>query len=247
MTTDKSPLRAGELASADRQRSRSDREAPLITAVEIENFKGIGRRVRIDLRPITLLFGPDSAGKSTVLHALCYAHEILSRGNLDARETLLGGDQIDLGGFHRFAHAYLLEREVRLRFELNLRGQSIPYLTDSDEALTLRSDLVKRETLSGLQTGWLELTVAWSAEGKRPIVRDCEVGADGQVVGRVFQMAGARADLRVNSRHPFAKYSKVLLVVCPRNGFTWHRRGRQGPKTPDFRAPTAVWPTEAEL
>ena len=52
--------------------------APLITAVEIENFKGIGRPMRVEFRPITLLFGNNSAGKSTVLHALCYAHEILS-------------------------------------------------------------------------------------------------------------------------------------------------------------------------
>ena len=51
--------------------------APLITAIEIENFKGIGNPVRIDVRPITLLFGRNSAGKSTLLHALCYAGEIL--------------------------------------------------------------------------------------------------------------------------------------------------------------------------
>ena len=45
----------------------SQTKSPLIAAVEIENFKGIGRPVRIDLRPITLLFGRNSAGKSTVL------------------------------------------------------------------------------------------------------------------------------------------------------------------------------------
>ena len=41
-----------------------------ITAIEIENFKGISDRVRVDLKPITLLFGANSAGKSTILHAL---------------------------------------------------------------------------------------------------------------------------------------------------------------------------------
>ena len=76
--------------------------APFITAVEIENFKGIGGPVRIDLRPITLLFGRNSAGKSTVLHALCYAHEVLSHRSVDARKIELGGDQVDLGGFHNF-------------------------------------------------------------------------------------------------------------------------------------------------
>ena len=100
--------------------------SPLITAVEIENFKAIGRRMRVDLRPITLLFGNNSAGKSTILHALCYAHEVLSHRNVDARKTELGGDQIDLGGFRQFVHGHDLDRTLRLRFELNLEGWAIP-------------------------------------------------------------------------------------------------------------------------
>ena len=41
-----------------------------ITAIELENFQSIERRTRIDLKPITLLFGPNSAGKSSVFDAL---------------------------------------------------------------------------------------------------------------------------------------------------------------------------------
>ena len=112
--------------------TRPEGEPPLITAVEIENFKGIGRPVRIELRPITLLFGRNSAGKSTVLHALCYAHEILSHRNVDVYQTSLGGEQIDLGGFRRFVHDHDSTRSVRLRFELNLRDRQLPELAGSD-------------------------------------------------------------------------------------------------------------------
>ena len=45
----------------------------MITGIAIENFKGVGERVELELAPITLLFGANSAGKSTVLHALHYA------------------------------------------------------------------------------------------------------------------------------------------------------------------------------
>lgn len=41
-----------------------------ITAITIENFKGIENPVRIELKPTTLLFGPNSAGKSTIVQAL---------------------------------------------------------------------------------------------------------------------------------------------------------------------------------
>ena len=51
----------------------------MITAITIENFKGISEPVRLELRPITLLFGQNSAGKSSLLHALIYAREIFER------------------------------------------------------------------------------------------------------------------------------------------------------------------------
>jgi len=40
-----------------------------ITAIELESFQSIERRTRIELKPITLLFGPNSAGKSTIFDA----------------------------------------------------------------------------------------------------------------------------------------------------------------------------------
>ena len=76
-----------------------------IAAIELENFKGIGPRQRVELRPITLLFGPNSAGKSTVLQALHYAREILERHNVDPDVTIAGG-LLDLGGFATLVHQH---------------------------------------------------------------------------------------------------------------------------------------------
>jgi hypothetical protein len=76
----------------------------MITGISIENFKGIRERVQLDFRPITLLFGANSAGKSTVLHGLHYAREVFERHNLDADQTIAGGPYVDLGGFRNFIH-----------------------------------------------------------------------------------------------------------------------------------------------
>ena len=38
----------------------------LIKSLALKNFKGFSDEVRIELRPITLLFGANSAGKSSV-------------------------------------------------------------------------------------------------------------------------------------------------------------------------------------
>ena len=42
----------------------------MIKALELQNFKAFGERTRIDLAPITMIFGENSAGKSTILQAL---------------------------------------------------------------------------------------------------------------------------------------------------------------------------------
>lgn len=85
-----------------------------LTRIEIENFKGIGKRQAIDLAPITLLFGPNSAGKSTVLQALHYVREVLERQNPNPDKTIAGG-VIDLGGFASLVHRHELDRAIRIK------------------------------------------------------------------------------------------------------------------------------------
>ena len=59
-----------------------------ITSITIENFKCIGDAVTIPIRPITLLFGKNSSGKSTVLQALRYLRKICECEYLKFEEKL---------------------------------------------------------------------------------------------------------------------------------------------------------------
>ena len=187
---------------------------PLITAVEIENFKGIGHPIRIDLRPITLLFGRNSAGKSTTLHALCYAHEILSHGNVDAGKTAHGGTQIDLGGFRRFVHGHDLEREVRLRFELNLKDWTVsasllekmkrPEYVDPAVADELEEWIESNAPARLARSGWVELTVAWNPWDERPALISYAVGINDALVGHIIHTRDSVAGIHLefNWAHP---------------------------------------------
>ncbi len=44
-----------------------------LTALRLANFKAFAASQRIPLRPITLVFGANSAGKSSLIHALALA------------------------------------------------------------------------------------------------------------------------------------------------------------------------------
>ncbi|MEI8102817.1 MAG: AAA family ATPase [Chlorobium sp.] len=91
----------------------------MIKAITIENFKGISEPVRIEFKPITLLFGANSCGKSSIIQALHYLREVLEFGRLDVDKTTSGGDFIDLGGFDNFVNGHDTERQVTFTVELH--------------------------------------------------------------------------------------------------------------------------------
>jgi hypothetical protein len=95
----------------------------MIKKLQISNFKAFGEKVQtIPLKPITLILGPNSAGKSSVIHSLAFAHEAQRTGNFDVVHTEVGGNSIDLGGFHQFIHKGEVQREISLVFQISPEG-----------------------------------------------------------------------------------------------------------------------------
>lgn len=94
----------------------------MITAIEIENFKGIRDRVKLDFRPITLLFGANSAGKSIIGDALNYLEACLEAktpapGRLEGRRTEFGNGELR---FQRLVHNHDLNRTIRLKVSCDI-------------------------------------------------------------------------------------------------------------------------------
>ena len=175
----------------------------MITGIAIENFKGIRERVEIELRPITLLFGANSAGKSSIFHALHYAREVFERHNLSPDLTTVGGNAVDLGGFCNFVHGQDKDLPIRLTFQVSTRDWSdfdaVGDLPTIDEFLQLGGF-----DCFGLcsQVG-ITIEIRWSETLQRPYVSALhnEVsGSDFLVVTSDF--AGRRVELRINSDHP---------------------------------------------
>ena len=93
-----------------------------LRALHIANFKAFEAIQRVPLRPLTLVYGANSSGKSSVLHALALAHHAIHTGDADVEQTQLGGDAIDLGGFRQYVHRRDPQRLVQFGFELSLNG-----------------------------------------------------------------------------------------------------------------------------
>jgi AAA15 family ATPase/GTPase len=80
------------------------------TRLKLTNFKAFGEPVNIDIRPITLIFGANSSGKSSIIHSLLYTHQLLNVSHKlrphDISFTELGGSLVDLGGYPHFLYKH---------------------------------------------------------------------------------------------------------------------------------------------
>ncbi len=153
--------------------SPHNRNRSVIKAITLGNFKGVREKIRIELKPITLLFGPNSAGKSTIFQALVYAREILHRHNLDPDRTELGGEWMDLGGFRSLVNSHNFESSISLGFELDLSESGVPtYLTPLEEHALESSEHQRTsdEWLDKVQQAEVRFSISWSDQMERPFV-----------------------------------------------------------------------------
>ncbi len=157
----------------------------ILKSMTLQNFKAIGDDpVTIEFKPITLLFGPNSAGKSTVIQGISYALYLL-------RDATSAEDSEE---FADIVHSRDQSRKVSLRLEFDTCGQDLPqedYLrlrsqgtrTGSPESLPLAE--VEGPLLpdfSRVSPFFAELNVRSTALGS---VSSYTVGALGQAIGRL--------------------------------------------------------------
>ncbi|MEZ6044264.1 MAG: DUF3696 domain-containing protein [Planctomycetaceae bacterium] len=142
--------------------------------------------IEIELKPITLLYGANSAGKSSLIHALHYLFELFVNNNPNPRETVLGGESVDLGGFRQFVYEGKSTNTVSLLVEVSL--------ADGDLSDYARGDLLKSigiiqhfahyeqsyTAMKSIKT--LGLRVSLGCEGSDVLINCLQLHLDGRFV-----------------------------------------------------------------
>jgi len=80
--------------------------------LSVENFKSFSTKQSIKLAPITLIYGPNSSGKSSLIQALMLLKQSLTRPS-EQGGLVSNGEFVDLGDYAAMAHNHNVEAEIK--------------------------------------------------------------------------------------------------------------------------------------
>lgn len=165
----------------------------MLSELLLENFKSFGKETRLPLAPVTLLFGPNSSGKSSVLQSILMLKQTLQEAPQREVTCLPNGKLVDLGDYLQMAH----KQELHAYPSVGFRWASSPMvwsgLLDLDSAINVKSP-------------WCKLSFGLNL--KEVVLTDFLIGTDdftSELVG--FELADDQSqyeerDIR-NARAPF--------------------------------------------
>lgn len=110
----------------------------MIHSLELENFKAFGARARIPFAPITLIFGENSAGKTTILQALNLLKQ--TRESREAGALLLPRAEngiVDLGSFQELLFDHDLKRTLAIRVETTVDERDLLRLPSKNNKIAI--------------------------------------------------------------------------------------------------------------
>lgn len=220
----------------------------VITELGIGNFKAFAEMQRVPIKPLTLIFGANSSGKSSIIQSLLLAHHGMETGEYDVHQTRLAGELVDLGGFANYVHKHNIAQAVTLRFETLVDDQTLYENLDGKGYL-------ERQPFCGFSRFGLVLRLV----GQEPALNGLEARIDGQPIMTFSRIASGpfRAQF-VGAPHPyFVWVTKTTMELkrmrgqrserpaeeVPEGALEQQKQGRK-PRTPMELESSTLDPTE---
>ena len=172
-----------------------DADGRALTEIGLANFKAFGGPQTVPIRPLTLLFGPNSAGKSSVIHSLLLGKHCIEGNDVNAHVLSEGGGGVDLGGFQQYV--FQRDRNLNTVWSATIGTGSLPsreigsYLGDAESVrLDIEVGMGAFEFAhakqlidpSNLEPVWKYIPTGRYGFRHNPAVVKCTFIVDGQVL-----------------------------------------------------------------
>lgn len=160
-----------------------------ISQLTLENFRSFNELQTIEFAPVTLLFGPNSVGKSTVLLALAYIHNILKNDNCDPEYLEILGNK-HVGGFKKMVTGGDLNKTIRIGIELDVsqaieEEYSTPFCEKDLSFLGLDESALELGMGTAAEKVGIEFFVAYSQQLEIAYIKKTIITADGEFAAEI--------------------------------------------------------------
>lgn len=175
-----------------------------LKSIGIANFKAYGPIVQtIPVRPITLIFGANSSGKSSLLHSLLWLNHASIRRDADVFEPIAAEKTVHLGGFDSSVHQNSRGELVKLYLELG----SLEFSNEMSETFQPPTNVT------------IGLGVRRRKEGEAPSLDAWKISInDKQLMSGTGYGPNMADALTVDWAHPF------LRLLRPGKDLDWERQ-----------------------
>ena len=178
-----------------------------ITKISLTNFRSFKDTQSIAIAPVTLLFGPNSVGKSSVLMALAYVQQILKKGHCNPQKLDALGDRT-IGGFRALVYGQDLEKTIRIRLDyapgktpFDSYGKNVDEMANHIQNVQY---VLMNDFGGSTESGSLEFEVAWSERFKRAYVKNYRVWVNDIYIGCINSSEDQKNTIicELNTQHP---------------------------------------------
>lgn len=152
-----------------------------IKGIKISNFKGFGEKEQyIEFAPITMIFGQNSAGKSSIFDAFGLIYEILKTGQLSPKNT--SHSKRELGGFDSYVHNKDISKDVTLGVVVDRTIKLTSWCEVFPEESTFYfSEQPKPQEPHTIKTAEIKLTFGYEEDMLNPSTKKYELILDGEL------------------------------------------------------------------
>lgn len=184
-----------------------------ITKLSLTNFRSFKDTQTIEFAPVTLLFGPNSVGKSTVLMALFYLQQILGKGQCNPQRLEALGNKF-VGGFENLVNGRDMSKPIVICVEYEMNETLGSGYFDLVDALDFDCELALDTDIVANGKRAIEFEIRWSELESTAYVSNCRYWINDEFLGQLEvndSLKGARISL-LNYLHP---------VLTPLNHDDW--------------------------
>jgi len=136
----------------------------------VEKFMAFDKTAWIDLRPITLLFGANSHGKSAIIRALLLLRQSLDSGTRDEPLAFIVEDGVDMGDFESVIHKNQLQERITFHFRCRLLNTIDGLRSSIGDVLHRKKQAVPSSFFDDEDVAEFSFSFGWDKKSKKVVL-----------------------------------------------------------------------------